>query len=266
MRWQSVWNSVIAVLVDAPAPYGEKPSENILLSAQTWICFSVYVTAWWRHQMETFSTILALCAGNSPVTGEFPIQRPVTRSFDVFFDLRLNERLSKQSLGWWFETPSPPLWRHSNGFRIRVCCYDNINKNGRLCDDTHYMNRHKTAVMGVKEHSTMELRAYFMGCNAHGWNIREATYWLTKASHFPLHIESMATIYLYIVYIFVLLSGKYTDLVSSCFTSPWGWHDSREESLVDRGKFITWIYRNWCYDCKGMYRHVSNIRSTLVVN
>ena len=38
---------------------------------------------WWRHQMETFSALLALCAGNSPVTGEFPAQRPVTRSFDI---------------------------------------------------------------------------------------------------------------------------------------------------------------------------------------
>ena len=47
--------------------------------------------------METFSTLLALCAGNSPVTGEFPAQRPVTQSFGVFFDLRLNKRLSKQS-------------------------------------------------------------------------------------------------------------------------------------------------------------------------
>ena len=49
--------------------------------------------------------------------GEFtghPTQRPVTRSFDVFFDLRLNERLSKYSWGWWFETPSRPLWRHIN--------------------------------------------------------------------------------------------------------------------------------------------------------
>ena len=55
--------------------------------------------------METFSALLALCAGNSPVTG------PVTRSFDVFFDLRLYKRLSKQWWGWWFETPSRPLWR-----------------------------------------------------------------------------------------------------------------------------------------------------------
>ena len=38
--------------------------------------------------------------------GEFPTQRPVSRSFDVFFDLRLNKRLSKQPWGWWFETPS----------------------------------------------------------------------------------------------------------------------------------------------------------------
>ena len=45
--------------------------------------------------METFSTLLALCAGNSPVTGEFPVQMSVTMSFDVFFDLRLNKRLSK---------------------------------------------------------------------------------------------------------------------------------------------------------------------------
>ena len=49
---------------------------------------------WWRHQMETFSELLALCAGNSPVTGEFPAQRPVTRSFNIFFVLCLNKRLS----------------------------------------------------------------------------------------------------------------------------------------------------------------------------
>ena len=46
--------------------------------------------------------------------GDYPTQRPVTRSFDVFFDLRLNKRLSKQSEGWWFETLSRQLWRHCN--------------------------------------------------------------------------------------------------------------------------------------------------------
>ena len=64
--------------------------------------------------METFSALLALCQGNSPVTGEFLSQRPVTRSFDVFLDVRLNKRLSKHSLGWWFETSSRSVWRHCN--------------------------------------------------------------------------------------------------------------------------------------------------------
>ena len=92
------------------------------LSSCICLCFKIETDgqtndhmAWWRHQMETFSALLAICAGHSPVPGECPTQRPVTRSFDVYFDLRPNKRLSKQSLGWWFETLSPPLWRHRNG-------------------------------------------------------------------------------------------------------------------------------------------------------
>ena len=69
---------------------------------------------WWRYQMETFSALLAHCEGNSPVTSGFPSQRPVTRSFDVVFDLRLNKRLSKPSRRRCFETPSRSLWRHRN--------------------------------------------------------------------------------------------------------------------------------------------------------
>ena len=73
--------------------------------------------SWWRLQMEIFSALLAICAGNSPVPGEFHAQRPVTRSFDVFFDLGL----SNQSWGWWFETLSRPLWRHCNVIWGHVC-------------------------------------------------------------------------------------------------------------------------------------------------
>ena len=65
--------------------------------------------------MEIFSALLTLCVGNSPVTGEFPSQRPVMRNFAVFLDQGLNKRLSKQSWGWWFETQSRSLWRHCNG-------------------------------------------------------------------------------------------------------------------------------------------------------
>ena len=60
-----------------------------------------------------------LC-GEFTGSGEFPTQRPVTRSFDVFFDLRLNKRLSKQPWGWWFETLSWSLWRQCNAIRLRI--------------------------------------------------------------------------------------------------------------------------------------------------
>ena len=53
--------------------------------------------------------------------GELPTQRPVTRSFDVFFDLCLNNRLSKQPWGWWFETPAWSLWRHRNDYFQGTC-------------------------------------------------------------------------------------------------------------------------------------------------
>ena len=69
---------------------------------------------WWRHQMVAFSALQAICVRNSPVPG----QRPVTQSFDVFFDLV--KRLSKQSWGWWCETLSHPLWRHCNGHKLSL--------------------------------------------------------------------------------------------------------------------------------------------------
>ena len=68
--------------------------------------------------METFSALLAICAENSPVNGEFPAQRPVTRSFNVFFDLRLNKRLGKQSWVSWFKMLSRSWWRQCNVFYI----------------------------------------------------------------------------------------------------------------------------------------------------
>ena len=70
------------------------------------------------HTMMTSSTgncVTGNLCGEFPVTGEFPAQMPVTRSFGVFLDLCLNKRLNKQQLwGWWFGTPSRPLWRHCN--------------------------------------------------------------------------------------------------------------------------------------------------------
>ena len=127
MSWRQLWfiqlkqTSVILIswecyrnLSRCMARFGTTDSESVFsLPAKK--------STLWRHQMEIFSALLAFCAGHSPVSGEFPAQRSVMRSFDVFFDLRLNEHLSKQSGGWWFKTPSRPLWRHSNAFSTISC-------------------------------------------------------------------------------------------------------------------------------------------------
>ena len=63
------------------------------------------MSSWWCLQMETYSTLLALCQGNPLVTRGFPSQSPVTWSFGVFFDQHLNKWLSKQSRRRWFEMP-----------------------------------------------------------------------------------------------------------------------------------------------------------------
>ena len=55
--------------------------------------------------MEKISALLALCEGKPLVTDGVPSQKPVTRSFDIFFNLRLNKRLNKQSRRRLFESP-----------------------------------------------------------------------------------------------------------------------------------------------------------------
>ena len=104
-----ITNTMISTSHNDIANWDIQSGITILFQAEH--CYILSYITWWRHQMEIFSALLAICAGNSPVTGEFPAHRPVTRCFDIFFDLRLNTRLSKQWWCWWFETP---LWRHSN--------------------------------------------------------------------------------------------------------------------------------------------------------
>ena len=92
-------------------------------------CFVVMMTS---SNGNIFRVTGPLC-GEFTGPGEFPTQRTVTRSFDVFFDLRLNKRLSKQSWGWWFETLSLSLWRHCNG--TWYCC-------SSICSPSSPLTRH----------------------------------------------------------------------------------------------------------------------------
>ena len=108
------WDKARSSCMDDGGDLMGHETQNELDAISSWMTPGLSQISWWRHQMESFSVLLVICAGNSPVPGEFHAQKPVTRSFDVFFDLRLNKRLSKQSWGWWFETLSCPLWRHCN--------------------------------------------------------------------------------------------------------------------------------------------------------
>ena len=127
--------------------------------------------------MEPFSALLALCVGNSQVTGEFPSQRPVTRSFAVFFHLCLNKRLSKQSLGWRFETSSCSLWRHCNDVPCiiqhrndcrlisRTGCRFALNQWGTalLCNDiSHWLGANLESALII---CSMHIHNTRVGCN-----------------------------------------------------------------------------------------------------
>ena len=115
--------------------------------------------SWWHHQMEAFSALLAVCAGNSLFTSEFPSQMPVTRSFDIFFNLRLNKRLSIQSIRRRFETPSRSSWRHYNVIHdiaqdnhyevIFSICYKRLNTN-----TTFILSMNKTEAFYMAPHIT----------------------------------------------------------------------------------------------------------------
>ena len=115
---------------------------------------------WWRYQMETFSGLLALCEGNLSVTDGFPSQRPVTQSFDVFFDLRPNKRLSKQLRRRWFETPSRSLCRHCD-----VSCETALKYVHRDLNDGA-----STLTMAKSRQYPYELYMYMYACFAYTMN------------------------------------------------------------------------------------------------
>ena len=87
--------------------YKEQYNFFVSIKSFTW---NFQLVIFLDHQIEPFSALLVICAGNSPVPGEFPSQRPVKQSIDIFFDMCLNKGLRKQSwLQWWFATPSCSL-------------------------------------------------------------------------------------------------------------------------------------------------------------
>ena len=84
--------------------------------------------------------VTGLLCGEFPGPGEFPAHWPVTRSFDVFFDLGLNKRLSKRPWGWWFETPTWSLWRQCNVYCGRLAMTKTFPHLVLIIDKMHHQH------------------------------------------------------------------------------------------------------------------------------
>ena len=127
-----------------------------------------------------------LC-GEFTSPGEFPTQRPVTQSFDVSFDLRLNKPLSKQSWGWWFETLSRSLWRHCNVSDWKLLPADLFTAWINNCIHRFYCN--------IITHP-LHLRWYSIG-GKHGWVIM---------SHSIINYEVMSWVVHFVAGVLLLVS------------------------------------------------------------
>ena len=124
--------------------------------------------------------------------GEFRTQRPVTRSFDVFFDLRLNKPLSKQSWGWWSETLSRSLWRHRNECLIYllVCWKVCFNFDQILIDFRAYDIRRERRDMlaayleAQRKEQKEEIESPFSGGESCQWMIKfDVSYLMMTSSN-----------------------------------------------------------------------------------
>ena len=109
--------------------------KKIIIRSPFTSLFYWHSSSWYLHMMTSSNgniiRVTGPLCGEFTGPGEFPTQRPVTRSFDVFFDVRLNKRLSKHSSGWWFETLSWSLWRHHND--LKPWNYRNHRVCHRMC-------------------------------------------------------------------------------------------------------------------------------------
>ena len=134
-----------------------------------------------------------LLCGKFTGPDEFPAQRPVTRSFDVFFDLHPNKRLNKQPWGWWFETPWWSLWRH-------------VMK--RICNWPYWVNRYVYLIGNVIGNALL----------LSGACMRQFNEWVVKMSHEShCHMFKIADWYLPFFW------GRISDVIKSNNIFSGGW-------------------------------------------
>ena len=133
---------------------------------ERWLwCYIKHVQSRWRHQMETFFCVTGRLCGEFTGHRWIPTQRPMRRSFDVFFDLWLNKRSSKHSWGWWCETPWRSLWRQFNDICPQIWRMETCLLFTGLKKDRHSGHRHSHY-----EDETVVQSSYLYNGNIHTVN------------------------------------------------------------------------------------------------
>ena len=122
-----LYNNIKRTISQLTSSFHDRIQLHVCACSQPSTHTYAYIFPWWRHQMETCSALLALCAGNSPATGEFPSQRPVTRIF--FICVWIN--------GWVNNREVDDLRRHRDQYDVIVIRCDRRTHNIWVFDIHH---------------------------------------------------------------------------------------------------------------------------------
>ena len=162
------------------------PKASLVTTSRVQQCFNVLIDIYHEFLLLFYCCVLL----EIKLTTYYYYQRPVARSFDVSFDLRLNKRLSKQSRRRWFETPSRPLWRHCNEQHLSEC----VNNLPRQCPNLVVFTRHNDQVNDQEGYfhtsirlplvvNLVEITAQYIGQCRMGQILRghlKSEYWLVR--------------------------------------------------------------------------------------
>ena len=166
-----MYNSTSALHSSAVRTFTQDGITNVLTAMHNDVIKWIHFPRYWPFVVEIHRWI--------------PLKRPVTRSFDVFFDLRLNKWLSKQSRRWGFETPSRSLWRHSNGGN------DNHQEQGGTNQNS------TTNKLRLVQHFDFQLQIYKdYGENRQTWHKLAYLIWRVQMSWHQASVRSPATVIL----------------------------------------------------------------------
>ena len=166
----------------------------------------------------------------------------MTRSFDVFFDLRLNKRLSKQPWGWWFETPAWSLWRHRNGVK-------QLFQPGHECHGHVYIIYTSIILNDLTAHTDCMTVYWDIFTGQHYiWLDSNPLCVLQYCQYIPGNIDMVCTLLCFVVVWYGLIIPIFFRVASLALGQSYDCPSASEATLKSIGKYVIWIHHNWWYN------------------